>query len=593
MSARAWAWALAAATATAAVAYDPRAPAADPKRALALLLAVVALAAAVVRPASEGPAVPGAVPRAVPRAVRAFVGFVAWSGVTLAWGAPAGARDLAAWVAAAGAAVVILRWPIDEARRTAERAAVLAGGAAAGIATAQRLSGARGLFVHGGQGNANWLGLLLALTLPLTIGLAVRLHRERAAKAGVAVAAAGAIQIVGLALSHSRVAWAATALVAAALTAALVRGAPPARWRVLAVIGVALAIAVPFAAFEGSAAEARAPAAVENEDVPVAIAWKGRVWIWRSSADAAASSLPFGVGLGGFAHAYLEAQGLRLAELEPKVASRRFLNATTAHQDWLEVLVDAGLPALTLLALALGCGARAAARGGWPAGAAAIAAVAVCAAGDSPLRQPGVVLVLGLVLGGCADPWPDIAPNERSRKLGALARVGLLLAAAWLLAVSVSTWIGARRLTAAKEALPGERRALLAAAARVDPRSGEIALERGLLELSSGDAEAALVALRRSWSLLANIGTEVAIGNAEASLGRPEAAIEAYQAALRRHPGSFRAHANVTQPLLALGRIDEADRHLAIATQLWPGHPRLAEMREQIRRARSDRATGD
>ena len=583
MSARAWAGAAAAATAT--VVYDPRAPAADPKRALAALLAVVALAAVVARPAPEG--------RALPRAMLAFVGFVAWSGVTLAWGVPAGARDLATWAAAAGVAVVSLRWPVEEARRLAERAAVLAGGAVSVIAAAQRLSGARGLFVHGGQGNANWLGLLLALTLPLTIGLAVRLHREGATRARAAVVAVAALQVVGLGLSHSRVAWAASALVMAAFGAGLVRHALPARWRIVALVGVAVAVALPLAALGGSNVETPAAVTLENEDVPVAVAWRGRVWIWRSAADAAVSALPFGAGLGGFAHAYLDAQGTRLAELEPRVASRRFLNATTAHQDWLEVLVDAGLPALALLGLALAWGALAAARSGWPAGAAALSAVALCAAGDSPLRQPGLVLLLGLVLGGCADPAPALASTERSRRLGKLLRAGLLLASAWLLAVSVSTWMGSRRLTAAREALPEERRALLASAARLDPRSGEIALERGLFELSSGDAEAALVALRRSLALLANVGTEVAIGNAEVILDRPEAALAAYEAALRRHPGSFRAHANLTQPLLALGRLDEAERHLAIAAQLWPGNPRLAEMGEQLRRARIERATAE
>jgi tetratricopeptide (TPR) repeat protein len=170
-------------------------------------------------------------------------------------------------------------------------------------------------------------------------------------------------------------------------------------------------------------------------------------------------------------------------------------------------------------------------------------------------------------------------------------RVALLGAAALLLAASVSTWVAARRLTAAREALPGARRALLASAARVDPADGEIALEQGLFELASGDPEAALVALQRSRALLGNVGTDVAIGNAEMRLGRPEAALAAYEAALLRHPGSFRAHANASEPLLALGRLDEAERHLTLAAQLWPGNAHLAEMWEQLRRARIDAAT--
>jgi tetratricopeptide (TPR) repeat protein len=251
----------------------------------------------------------------------------------------------------------------------------------------------------------------------------------------------------------------------------------------------------------------------------------------------------------------------------------------------MEALVDAGIPALALLAIAIVWGARVAAREGWPAGAAALIALAVCAAGDSPLRQPAVALLLGLVLAGC-DPR-----REPRKRLHFALRAGALVSAALLLAIAVGGWMAARRLTAAKEALPSARRALLASAARLDPRSGEALLERGLLELEEGDAEAATLALRRSRALVANVGTDVAIGNAEVLRGDHEAAVEAYLAALRRHPGSFRAHANITQALLALGRIDEAERHLAIAAALWPGHPRLGEVAEQIKRARIDRAT--
>jgi tetratricopeptide (TPR) repeat protein len=210
--------------------------------------------------------------------------------------------------------------------------------------------------------------------------------------------------------------------------------------------------------------------------------------------------------------------------------------------------------------------------------------------GDSPLRQPGIAALLGLVLAGCTDA-PPARLGASARRETAL-RATLLVAAALLLAPALSGWIAARRLTAAKEAAPTERRALLASAARLDPRSGEIALEQGLLDLESGDPEAALASLRRSRPLLANVGTDIAIGNAETQLGRFEAARGAYEAALRRHPASFRAHANITPALLALGRLDEAEEHLAIAAALWPGNGRLAEMGEQIRRARIDRATG-
>jgi tetratricopeptide (TPR) repeat protein len=548
---------LAAALTLALLVWDPRAPAADPKRALGLLVAVAVLAASFARGHGPRP----------PRAALAFAAFVVWSALGLLWGVPAGVRDLGTWVAAAGLALAL---PPGEARRLAGAVAALGGSGAAIVAIAQRLGGARGIHVHGGQGNANWLGLFLALALPLTLGLL----RERWRFALVAAS----IQAVGLVLSHSRVAWAAALISLGALL--WLRGGVARRWRALA---VAAALAAGAAATIVPAASSPEAAPVEGEDVPVPVALRGRSWIWRCSFDAALSSLPAGAGLGGFGHAYLDAQGGRLAELEPKAASRRFLNATTAHQDWLETLVDGGPIAPALLLVALLLGARAARRDDWAEGAVALFAFALCAAGDSPLRQPAVALLLGPTLAGAAEP----APRLPRRVLAGAA----LAACAALLAISVGGLLASRALTAAKEATPEARGALLARAARLDPRSGEIAVDQGLLALAEGDPEAALGALQRSRVLLANVGTDVAIGNAEVLLGRPERAVRAYEAALRRHPGSFRAHVNLIEPLLSLGRIDEAERHRAVAVKLWPGHPRLAEMSDRLQRARVDRAT--
>ncbi len=204
--------------------------------------------------------------------------------------------------------------------------------------------------------------------------------------------------------------------------------------------------------------------------------------------------------------------------------------------------------------------------------------------GDSPLRQPGLVLVLGLVIGACPRTVMLATPGAaRLARWAALAATGLLLAQAG------RGWASDRRLTAARDAAPAEQRALLASATRIDPTSGEALLEQGLRALDAGRPEEALRALRRSRELLANVGTDVAIGNAEVLLGHPEAAIAAYEAALARSPGSFRAHANISQPLVTLGRLDEAEGHLAVAGELWPGNPRLREMMDGVRRARVER----
>jgi tetratricopeptide (TPR) repeat protein len=158
---------------------------------------------------------------------------------------------------------------------------------------------------------------------------------------------------------------------------------------------------------------------------------------------------------------------------------------------------------------------------------------------------------------------------------------------ALLLAIAASTWLGARRLTSAREdLLPEARLPVLASAARIDPRSGEAALALGLAKLELGDPAGALHDLERSRPLLANIGTDVAIGNAHAASGDPSRAAAAYRRALARHPGSFRAHVNLADALARLRAFDEAEAHLAVARALWPGHPKLAAVAERARRAR-------
>lgn len=561
-----------AAIAVAALAWDPSAPAADPKRALALAAITVGLA---LRVSGRVPADDAG--RGSSTAVLALGAFVLWSGASLAWGVASGARDLATFVAGLGLALVVDGAPRDGARELARWVATATGALASVAAIAERLAGARGLAVHGGQGNANWLGLLVAVTLPLGLAAALR-PGPRRALAALAVA----LELAGLALSHSRVAWLAAAITAAPLVVAL---APAARRRLVA--AALAAVVAPALAIALTRAPARTQTPRPDEDVPAPIALEGRLWIARASLDAARDALPFGVGLGGFAHAFLEAQGERLAPLPPKVASRRFLNATTAHDDWLEALVDSGPIAPALLAAALGLAAYAALASGFLEGAAALGAFALCALGDSPLRQPALVLVLGVVVG--AARGASRAPRVRRP-----TEIAALAACAVGLAYASAAWVADRRVAAARDALPEDRLRALSAAIRLDPTNGEALLDRGLLVTATErpTLDLALADLRRSRALLANVGTDVALGNALVRAGQWEDAVLAYERALRLHPGSFRAHANVAEPLLLLGRLDEADRHLAVAAELFPGHPKLAELVERARRARLDRATG-
>src|SRR5262249_54878467 len=162
---------------------------------------------------------------------------------------------------------------------------------------------------------------------------------------------------------------------------------------------------------------------------------------------------------GRFAHAFLDSQGAALAKVSPVVAAHRFLNATTAHNDWIQVVTESGPPGAILLACVMAIAWRA--LRGWPAAPSPLIVVAVAAAGDSPLRQPAVVVVLCLVLAATATP--GLRRNQ-------MAFAGMTLAAlAPLLAVATATWLGARTATLARDRGAEERIALLDRAARIDP----------------------------------------------------------------------------------------------------------------------------
>jgi O-antigen ligase len=586
----------------AAVAWDPIAPAADVKRALGLAVGVAALALGLARllRRAGGSGSMRAPPLPLPAAL--WLGFVVWSGASLAWGSPGGVSSLGTW---AGATALLLASRVfgisgEESPRAASLTAAGIGGLSALFAIAQAAAGARGLGIHGGHGNPNWLGLLLAFTLPLSIDLAASLRRN-ASRAWALAAALAAVQVPALLLARSRVAWAAS-LAALALWVLLQSARALRRGRAVAAGALAIAIVT------GSVAARSAPldpTADDPGDTPITEAWEGRVWIWRASADAAAREMPLGAGLGGFAGAYLDAQGKRLEGVAPKIASRRFLNATTAHSDWIEAAVSSGLPGLLLLAAAVLAGIASAIREGRSADAAALVALAVCAAGDSPLAQPGVVIPFALLLGASSmEPRGDLQPKpllegQNRRRAIRLPYPRALFAvalgcAALLLATAVATWLGSRRLTRAREGLlPEERLAALSSAVRLDPRSGEAALALGLARLELGDPRGALLDLERSRALLANIGTDIAIGNAHLAAGSPERAASAYRRALARHPGSFRARLNLAEALVELGAHREANEHLTAARSIYPGHPKLALVAERLRRAIIDAETGE
>jgi tetratricopeptide (TPR) repeat protein len=542
---------MAVAASAAALVWDPAAPAAEPKRALLLAVGLCALAVAL----THGRAL------RVPRAVLAWLGLAGWSALSLLWGSGAGVGDVAGF-AAAGLLMVAACSLDDNERGDALRyAALLAGTGAAAWAIVQAAVGARGVLLHGGQGNANWLGLLLAITLPLSIEGCVRqpsycplADARGSVYPRVLAVACVAMQAAGLWLSQSRVAWAASG-VAAVVWVAL---RPSARRAAGAFAAAGLAL--------GAALLTRAD---------VSSAWAGRAWIWQSSADVAADSMPWGTGMGLFAHRYLDIQGARLAGLDVGAANVRFENAVTAHNDWLQVAAESGLIAFLLLAGCFWLATEGACRARDSARAAALAALAVCAAGDSPLRQPAVLAMVALLLAA--------APDARSVRVPArLPALAGCLAASCLLALASAQWMTSRLVTRSRSEMPEQALSTLHRAVRLDRFHGEASFALGVAWLEAGQPDAALQELRRSKPLLANVGTEVTIGNVCRLAGDTLCAIEAYERALALHPGAFRAHANLADALSEAQRPEEASKHLRIARRLWPGNPHLDEIEQRI-----------
>jgi tetratricopeptide (TPR) repeat protein len=529
--------ALAVGIAAAALAYDPRAPAASAKSVALALVAAVALASSFARPESPGR-------RCVPIGAAGLALVAGWYTVTMAW-APAPSVPIS-WLSAAALALALGARPLEERSAIAELAAVLISAGSCVIAIVEAVTGAA--WLHGGHGNPNWLGLTLAAALPLVLG---RLARAWNGTERWPLVACATASLIAIALSASHTAWVALAL------SALWFAPGRARWfAALPVVGLVIAHRA------------------------LASAIDGRLWIWRASARAALAGLP--VGHGSFSFAYLDAQAPMLRELSYDQAAQHFVNATDAHHGALQLLVLGGPIALALGALTFATAFLSRTR--FPAAAASILVVAVASFGDAPLEQPAVV-----ALCACALALTPAAPARKSdRALGIVT----LAAVACALPLSLQSWLGARLVSRAREDIAFEERiALLERACTIDPRSGDAALEAGLGWLEHGDAERALGFLDRSRALMANVGTDVAIGNAELMRGHKEAAIAAYQRALGLHPGLFRAHANLAEALREAGDLDAASRHLEAALELQPHHPKLERIAEQLRRDRIEAAT--
>jgi hypothetical protein len=385
-------------------------------------------------------------------------------------------------------------------------------------------------------------------------------------------------QLPALYLSHSRVAWVACGAAAAFVVALSLRGwgKRVAQASAAAIVVLGLCAAGPAHADERDAF---------SNDVPAVQSLHGRVAIWRNALTAAREAAPFGAGLGSFAHAFHDAQGRALAKLTPNAAARAYTNATTAHEEYVQTAVESGVLCPAALIATLLLGIVGASRERFFGGAGALVACAIASLGDSPLRQPAIVLLLALVLGTLRGPRTK---KRAARSWQMFALLALLVACAWSFTRSARAWLGTRTYLASFAADPDARLRMLSRSERMDPSAGEPHFERGLLLLSAGDPLSALTELDVASERMTDTGIFCARGEAHLALEQDARAESDYRDALAWNAGSLRARVGLATSLHRQGKDDDAEANAKIAKRLSPGAPEVRDLLDAIRESRTD-----
>ena len=239
--------------------------------------------------------------------------------------------------------------------------------------------------------NRNHLGTLLLVSIPFATALLVSSKGDRGGsrQGRVAIAAAALVLVAAGILLNGSLAAIALALPVLMGSAALVPAA--ARWRrvALPLSGLALAAAV--------AVIAMTPIASVASGMGVSTSVQSRAAIWSRTSDAVGEHLPWGSGLGTFEPIYRQQE-------DPAAVNAEYVNH--AHNDYLELALELGVPGIMLMALLLAWWAVAAFKQ-WtsplstPFGrAATIASAAILAhsAVDYPLRTGAIAAIFGAAI---------------------------------------------------------------------------------------------------------------------------------------------------------------------------------------------------
>lgn len=258
----------------------------------------------------------------------------------------------------------------------------------------------------GAFANGNHFATLLLIAMPVAAALATvrwrtaERRQERSLTAALATAAA-ALLLIGLLINGSTAVLLLGPPVAAS-TAMLAMRLPPRRMRQgFAAIGLFLAVAgVAFVTVGKDLPGSGTTASIES-----------RMEFWTKSLRATQDMALSGSGFGTFQQAYRRYE-------DPGAVNRWYANH--AHNDYLEIALEGGIPALLLLALFLVWWARQA-REAWlaPTGsieqkAAAVASAAILlhSAFDYPLRTAAIMAVMAACLALLAGARGTIRPGR-------------------------------------------------------------------------------------------------------------------------------------------------------------------------------------
>jgi len=209
------------------------------------------------------------------------------------------------------------------------------------------------------MGNPNFLAEFLVLSLPALVSVCAPLKRSFPLIAGCAVAG------VAVYLTYSRLAWFVLALAALMLFLA----APKARRKRIAAAIIALLVCTGlFFAYHLISGSTRSERVIRSFEMSRETPLFERSVIYRSGLYMLADAGPLGMGPGLFGYRYLDYQGRTIHENDDRFARRHLVDLDHAHNDIIEIGVDAGYGgAATFIAL-LVLNAVAGIKGAWSGG---------------------------------------------------------------------------------------------------------------------------------------------------------------------------------------------------------------------------------